>query len=299
MRLVSRPLDIQWAYVDQTRKLWNEARANDLLPHAANNTFLVARRRAPRADDGAAVLPASCLGDQHVLHKDAYFIPFRLYPSSAELRGLFGATKPRANLSDRALAYLSDLGLGAETLDRDALIWWHVLAIAYSPRYVADNPGGIAADWPRIPLPATADALQASAGLGRQLADLLDPLRPVSVALPSVVGPLRRVDGRTAQPALGHLDVTAQWGTVQRSGAVMPGRGKLVRRALTDVEQAAFGASAELLGLTCDIYLNDGSFWACVPERAWDFKIGGSRFSRNGSRTGNTAEVTRASLVAA
>lgn len=275
VRFLSRPLDVQWAYVDPVGKLWNEVRVKDLLPHASSNRFLLARRRAPRADDGAALLPATCLGDQHVLHKDAYFIPFLLRPPDARDDGLFGAGEPTPNLSSRVLEYLADLEIDPHAPDADALVWWHALAIAYSPRYVANNPGGIAADWPRIPLPATAHDLHASADLGRRLADLLDPLRPLPPGLPTIVGPLRRVGGGAAQPSLGHLDVTVQWGIVQKRGAVMPGRGKLELRSLTETESQAFGDSADGLGLACDVYLNEKTYWTCVPEKAWEFKIGG------------------------
>jgi len=275
VRFVNRPLDVQWAYVDPTPKLWNEVRAKGLVSQARDaNRFLLVRRRAPRTDDGAPLLPATCLGEEHALHKDAYFIPFRLHPLVAA-GGLFDASDSTPNVSPRAVQYLAGLGIGADDPDFDALLWWHALAIAYSPRYVADNPGGIAADWPRIPLPATVDGLRASAELGSRLADLLDPLQPLPAGVPSVVGPLRRSDGGAAQPSLGHLDVTVQWGIVQKSGAVMPGRGKLERRPFTDAERVALGESGNSLGLACDIHLNDGTYWACIPERVWEFKIGG------------------------
>lgn len=276
VRFVSRPLDVQWAYVDSTRKLWNEVRAKDLLPHAVEpNRFLVARRRAPRADDGAALLPATSLGDQHVLHKDAYFIPHLLYPETAEGDALFDADDPTPNLSHGAIDYLHQVGVATDDQEYASLLWWHALAIAYSPRYLADNPGGIAADWPRIPLPATVDGLRSSVDLGRRLADLLDPLRPEASGVPPIIGPLRRSDGAAARPALGHLDVTAKWGIVQKSGAVMPGRGKLRRRPFTESERGALGEPADSLGGACDVYLNDDTYWACIPERVWEFKIGG------------------------
>lgn len=276
VRFVNRPLDVQWAYVDPTPKLWNEVRAKGLVLQTRDaNRFLLVRRRAPRLDDGAPLLPATCLGEEHALHKDAYFIPYHLHPAEAENDGLFHTGDPTPNLSSRSLEYLGELGIAADDPDFDALLWWHALAIAYSPRYVADNPGGIAADWPRIPLPETVDALSASADLGRRLADLLDPLRPLPAGVPSVVGPLRRSDGRAAQPSLGHLDITVQWGIVQKSGAVMPGRGKLERRPFTEAERTGLGESADSLGAACDVYLNDGTYWACIPERVWEFKIGG------------------------
>jgi hypothetical protein len=276
VRFVNRPLDVQWAYVDPTPKLWNEARTKGLLSQTrAGNRFLLVRRRAPRLDDGAPFLPATCVGEEHALHKDAYFIPFRLYPAESEGAELFATGDPTPNLSARSMGYLAGLGVAADDSEADALIWWHALAIGYSPRYVVDNAGGITADWPRIPLPATADGLRTSADLGRRLADLLDPLRPLPAGIPSVVGPLRRADGGAAQPALGHLELTVQWGIVQQSGAVMPGRGKLERRPFTEQERAALGESADNLGMACDVYLNDGTYWAGVPEPVWEFKIGG------------------------
>ncbi len=275
VRFLGGPLDVQWAYVDNTRGLWNRHRPELLANVWPGNRFLLARRRAPRADDGAALLPATCLGDQHVLHKDAYFIPFRLHPAMGENDGLFSAGEPKPNLSARAVEYLADLSIDADAEDADALLWWHALAIAYSPRYVADNPGGIAADWPRIPLCATAEGLRASADVGRRLAELLDPLRPLPAGLPTVVGPLRRAGGGAAQRAHGHLDVIVQWGIVQKSGRVMPGRGKLERRPFTDAERAALGESSDSLGVACDVYLNKGTYWACVPEKVWELKVGG------------------------
>jgi hypothetical protein len=273
---LTAPLDVQSAYVDATPKLWNEARSRGLLGNmTGSNRFLLVRRRAPRSDDGAPLLPATCLGEEHTLHKDAYFIPFQLSVAASTEGGLFDAAPGTANLSARARQYLIGLGIGEAEDNFEALVWWHALAIAYSPRYVKDNAGGIAADWPRIPLPATAEALRVSAQLGRRLADLLDPLRPLPAGLAATVAPIRRVDGGAAVPARGHLKVSAQWGILQRDGAVMPARGKLLRRPFSQAERAALGASADELGQACDVYLNDETFWAGVPERVWEFKIGG------------------------
>ncbi len=277
VRFVSRPLDIQWAYVDPTGKLWNENR-RELLVHARpGNWFLMVRRRAPRADDGAAMLPASCLGDQHVLHKDAYFVPIRRYlPSSQQAGGgqdgLFNLDA-RPNLSPKASAYLTGLGLKETDPDYAELLWWHALAISYAPQYLTDNPGGIAADWPRVPLPDTAQALRASADLGKKLAALLDPLTDAP-DLPSVIGPIRRVDGTSVQLARGDLEVRAQWGVVQGT-AVMPGHGESAARDYAEAEATALGDAVGHLGKPLDIYLNHETFWSCIPERVWNFKVGG------------------------
>lgn len=276
VRFVGGPLDVQSAYVDSTPGLWNRHRPDLLRHNRHGNRFLIARRRAPRADDGAAVLPATCLGDQHVLHKDAYFIPFRVHAPEAAANTLFeGSSEGSWNLSGEAKRYLESVGLDPGEGDIGAWIWWHALAIGYSPQYLGDNPGGIAADWPRVPLPGSADALRTSAELGGALAGLLDPLVLPTVALPADVGPLRRTDGGAAQSALGHLEVRAQWGIVQQGGTVMPGSGKVEARDFTDGEQATIGTGSDTLGQALDIYLNEETYWAGVPERAWEFKIGG------------------------
>lgn len=49
----------------------------------------------------------------------------------------------------------------------------------------------------------------------------------------------------------------------------MPGRGKLQSRENIDF-------SPELLGrVTHDVYLNDHACWQNVPEKVWDYTIGG------------------------
>ena len=67
----------------------------------------------------------------------------------------------------------------------------------------------------------------------------------------------------------------------------MPGRGRLVERAYTDEELAAFREGLADLGLTfeqlmaclggtcVDVYLNDLAYWRCVPKRVWTYTIGG------------------------
>ena len=73
-----RPLDMRYAYVETKAKLWNESRPTLVAAAAADSGFLLARRRAPRALDGAALHFSDCLVDQKVLFTDAYAIPFWL-----------------------------------------------------------------------------------------------------------------------------------------------------------------------------------------------------------------------------
>jgi len=53
-------------------------------------------------------------------------------------------------------------------------LFYHAVAVLHSPFYRRENSGALRQDWPRIPLPACAAVLLASAVLGRQVAALLD-----------------------------------------------------------------------------------------------------------------------------
>jgi hypothetical protein len=178
------------------------------------------------------------------------------------------ADKITANLSPSGRAYLASLGLPDPDTDQKTaeLIWYHSLAIGYSPAYLAENADGVRQDWPRIPLPQAKDSLLASATLGQQLAALLDTEVPVSgVTAGKILEDLKsiavfqRVDGKPAKPESGDLDLTAGWGHGGKGGVTMPGKGKLVRR-----DHSA-----------CDIYLNENTCWRNIPEAVWDYTIGG------------------------
>ena len=70
--------------------------------------------------------------------------------------------------------------------------------------------------------------------------------------------------------------VTAGWGHYGQSNAVVPGKGRIVERALTPSERVALGDKQLALGeTTFDIYLNSKAFWCNVPYAVWTYKLGG------------------------
>ncbi|MGW3772828.1 type ISP restriction/modification enzyme [Actinomadura verrucosospora] len=295
-----RPLDMRHAYIVTNVQLWNRARP--LLVAAAENSsgFLLARRRAPRALDGAAFHFSDCLVDQKVLFTDAYAIPFLLShdkdQGAAEKLSLFeldesesdAAWKP--NLSSKALAYLRHLGIedAGSNGDSASLIWLHALAMGFSPLYVEQNSDAVRSDWPRIPLPASGERLRESAALGSRIAALINPHHPVVGVDQAPLDPylrqvavIERADERPLDPAAGDLAANAGWGIVQ-SRAVMPGAGKYELRdrldsdseGLTDEDREALGEQV------LDLYLNDHVRWRNVPGAVWDYKIGGFQVLR-------------------
>jgi hypothetical protein len=202
--------------------------------------------------------------------------------------------KWKPNLSPRAVAYLTKLDIDdAEVnLESAALLWMHVLATGYSPAYLDENADGIRQDWPRVPLPKSKKLLLESAVLGRQITQNLDIDSPVEgitsgnirSELKMLASPARAGGGNLKDE---ELALTAGWGHAGQSGITMPGQGKLVERDYSKTERDAISSGAKSLSLsskeiflllgskTFDVYLNDVAYWSNVPEKVWDFTIGG------------------------
>jgi hypothetical protein len=279
-RYALRPYDRTWCYFTPVRPIWNEPRPSLWAQCWEGNSFLLSRFNCSKDPEGVPFYFAVGLNDDHLLAPDAAAFPLHLKVGSDRQagRGALGehalpgmehdTVKITANLSPSARAYLASLGLPEPDTNQQTaeLIWYHALAIGYSPAYLAENADGIRQDWPRIPLPQAKDLLVASASLGRQVAALLDTETPVSGVTAGkihdefkMIAVFQRVDGKPAKPEAGDLDLTAGWGHAGKGGVTMPGKGKLIRR----------GDGA------CDILLNDIACWQNVPEAVWEYTIGG------------------------
>ena len=296
------PLDNRWCYYSSVRPLWNEPRPELVSQRADEESFLIVRRFAERPKEGSPAFFTSALPDYHLLRPNAVAIPLRLRISPSEsisansrqstLYQQLGETDGTiANLSDGARQYLKSL-TNANPDEDEALsraLWFHALAILYTPNYLSEHVSAVRSDWPRIPLPATLAALQHSAQLGVKAGQILDM---DSAALGVTTGKLRKelnFLGRVSGPQKGlSLAITAGWGHGQKEkDIVMPGRGIEKRRDFTADEANAIAEGAKELGLepedvtallgsqTLDIYLNNESFWSNVPEAVWEYAIGG------------------------
>ncbi len=227
----------------------------------------------------------------------------------------YHAGKITANLSPAARAYLAKLGIKNPDDDEEVagLIWMHALAIGYSPAYLTENADGVRQDWPRIPLPDSKAALLASAELGKKVAALLDTENGVEGVTTGKLKP--EFKEIAVLSSTKNLSLTAGWGHAGQGGVTMPGKGKLEKRGYTAEETAAFAARlcrgdqpqqagsqasptnvpnrsveipaaaaglrhsrapSELFGPTThDIFLNEAACWQNVPEKVWDYTIGG------------------------
>lgn len=255
------PFDNRWCYHTGYRPIWNSPRPELAAQVWDGNGEIVVRMAARQADEGYPVSFSRALVDAHLLDPSAMAIPLRW--RTVEL----GTERITANLAPLARSYLTAVGIADPDADEPSAtaLWHYALAVAYSPAWLAENSPAIRADFPRVPLPADRAVLDRGAALGRRLADLLDPDRPVDGVTTGTVRPewrrlgqLQRRDGAAIDAAAGDLRVAARWGAFQRGSVVMPGPGRV---------------TAGAAGL--DVWLNDRVRLAEVPEAVWAFTIGG------------------------
>jgi hypothetical protein len=280
VRYPFKPLDVRWCYLENLRPLFSEPSPQLLNQRFPGNAFFITRDTADKDPEGPPFFFSPVVCDYDCISGHARHFPLRLNvgPERRAGRGSLDecalpgmehdADKIKANLSPSARAYLASLGLSDPDTDQKTaeLIWYHALAIGYSPAYLTKNTDGIRQDWPRIPLPKAKEFLLSSAALGRQVAALLDTEAPVpGVTAGKIrddlksIAVFQRVDGKPAKPESGDLDLTAGWGHGGKGGITMPGKGKFIRR-----DDGAY-----------DIFLNEDACWRNVPEAVWDFTVGG------------------------
>jgi predicted helicase len=280
VRYCYRPFDVRWLYWEPETKLLDEKRTEYFLQVFAGNVWLSAGQRN-RKEDFYQPQFTSVLADHHLVESNVGMFPLSLRenvdlsvstlretPDLFSPRSEDGDRKPKTtikpNLSDAAAAYSAGLRVKPDTL------FYHTLAVLHSPEYRVENSGALRQDWPRVPLPKSREALLASVELGRQAAALLDTETPVDGVTKGKPCPRLKEIAELKQSGESNLKVTAGWGHAGKGGVTMPGKGKLETRAFAPDETiAALGQS------THDIYLNNSACWQNVPEKVWDYTIGG------------------------
>jgi predicted helicase len=284
VRYCYRPFDLRWLYWEPETNLLDRNRAEYFPNVTINNFWLAATQQNRKAFDPPQISMHLC--SLHVIERGANLFSLRV--RAAQSVGLFADAEPtspeadgfRLNLSESAVQYLNRLG----TLKDAEHLFYHVIAILHAPEYRKENAGALRQDWPRVPLPATKDALLASAALGRQIAALLDTETPVDGVTTGTIrnelktiAVISRAGGGALNPDAGELELTAGWGHAGKGGITMPGKGKVIERAYTSEELAAINKDAlECFGArTCDVWLNDLAYWRNVPTNVWDYTIGG------------------------
>ena len=289
VRYCYRPFDTRWLYWEPETKFLDEKRADYFSLVNATNCWIVTQQKPRREWSLPQVIRN--IGCIDLMDRSASCFPLWLNPKSANT--LFSdegraSIEPQPNLTEAARTYLKIVEASPEEF------FYHIIALLHASTYQDENAGALRQDWPRIPLPADAERLHASAALGRQVAALLDTETPVPGVTQGTLRPelralgsIERVGGGALNPAGGDLRVAAGWGHGGKEGVTMPGKGRSIPRDSTPSETAALDAGAAALGLssnalraclgetTWDIYLSGIAYWRNVPARVWDYTIGG------------------------
>ena len=251
VRYCYRAFDYRWIYYEQETNLL-QRRSPDYFPHVHSSNMWIEARRREATDEFSRGTLVRALADNFG-NGFSNFFPLYLY-QEPEPGNMFGRQVAGfvPNLSDRAQAYLDDIGADEKAL------FYHTLAVLHATAYREENAGALRQDFPRVPLPGSLAALLASAQLGEQVAALLDVETPV----PSVTAGDPRDDVAdiailTSPDGPPDFKVTAGWGRLQ-GGAVMPGRG-----------------SVHEDGKSVDVFLNDSTYWKNLPVSVWEYTLGG------------------------
>jgi hypothetical protein len=275
VRYCYRPLDVRWLYWEPQTKLLDEKRTEYFLQVFEGNAWLSAGQRN-RKEDFYQPQVTAVLADHHLVESNVGMFPLWLKPNldPSSLFDRMAGDAPKANLSEAAHEYLSSLRLG----NQPEALFYHTLATLHAPVYQAENAGALRQDWPRVPLPRSRELLLASAELGKQVAAVLDTEWPVPEVTAGTVRPeLRVIAVPSTTLTAGEFDfrVSAGWGHAGKGGVTMPGKGKLHSRPYQPEEEPTKPVQELLGGTTNDIHLNDTAYWRNVPEKVWDYTIGG------------------------
>jgi hypothetical protein len=292
VRYLYRPFDVRWLYWEPETKLLDEKRS-EYFPNVFDGNVFLFTTGKTRKDLIEPAFFSRLLNDLNCMDSGARGFP--LWIKSTADEGMFrelASDKPIANLSDTAKEYLTAFRLG----NKPEELFYHTFAVLHSSDYRAENSGALRQDWPRVPTPKSREALLASAELGRQVAALLDTEAAVrGVTAGKVRTELVKIAvlTRLSKDTL-NLSLTAGWGHAGQNGVTMPGKGKLQTRSYSPEElavaavgrppQTSSGAVTDGLpsaatpwlgAATHDIFLNDSACWSNVPEKVWDYTIGG------------------------
>jgi hypothetical protein len=282
VRHVYRPMDLRWLYWEPETDLL-ERKSPDYFPHVFEGNLTLTSSQRSRKEYGPPCVGESLLS-LHMIEYSASCFPMYLDPQTGG-DDLFSQPsadgddgEPIPNLSDDASTYLDQTDGSVETL------FHHTIAILHAPAYRRENEGALRDDWPRVPLPKDGDLLRESADLGRKVADLLDVEQKVDGVddgtIRDELRPLGRPEHVEPDAALDpntDFAVTAGWGYVIPPSTVMPNNGEIDRRSYTPDEEAALPEQGleRWGGETLDLYLNENARWANVPDRVWNYTLGG------------------------
>ena len=275
VRYLVRPFDIRFAYYSDVRPLWNEPRPQLWDQYKGGNQFLVTR--PTRVADPEGVPFASRV-------VSATTMPFVAMRTTSRFR----SRKPPKGCCRRIRVQIfpkkrepiwKRLEITEPPTGADLATYpcSRLLAALFDRKCHADY---------RLASDSASERECAPSKLGRVGSETDGPAGYRN-GIPSVTGGSiaehLRVIGLISAP---NLKITARWGHNDSQGRVYPGQGQIKRRDWTETERGSLSAGFALLGLSedrgfelfgraIDVYLNDTTCWRAVPERVWEYYLGG------------------------
>jgi hypothetical protein len=163
-----RPFDVRWLYWEMHTNLIDRKREDYFHAKVAHGIAIVTAKSNRKEFDPPCI--TSSMASLHVVEKGS-----TAFPLHAHIPTLFHSNALHENISEAALNRY-------DGLNNPHAVFFHALAAMHTPAYRLENSGALLGDWPRIPLPASAELLTHSATLGRRLAELLDPESSIHLA---------------------------------------------------------------------------------------------------------------------
>lgn len=266
-----RPFDLRWIYCEGGHGLVSRPSPEFLANARTMGLAIEMRQKLPTLEWDRGLV-TNTIAD-HMGNGTSVYFPERVFV------GALSSDPAQPNIDDAILNQLCTTfaipilapDRGGDSDEAKAIaedVFFSVVAVLWSPAYRQENEAALRQDWPRVPIPADRTRLAESARLGRLVADLLLPDKPVrGVTCGSIRPELRslgvpsKVGGGNIDPDAG-LKIEASWGFFGAKKAVMCGKGKTLP------------ATADPQGAV-DVYINDCVYWANVPLDVWTMTIGG------------------------
>jgi hypothetical protein len=274
LRYCYRPFDLRWIYWEPETSLLRR-KVEQYVGQLVGATVWIEARQKESGDVFCRGAVTQSLADNFGNGLSSFF-PAVVLDSAGSL---LSSIESHPNISPSGEAYLASITAPPSDL------FFHALATMHTPSYRTENAGALLGDWPRIPLPATADLLARSATLGRRIAELLDAESSTRLTAEwSFLAALKFPKNSDLESA---LKLTAGWGYRGQGSTVMPGQGLSPERQWSAVEGEKLAALATaqsltledalaLLGESClDVHLNGESFWPAIPINVWNYTLGG------------------------
>jgi hypothetical protein len=264
------PFDERWIYYETHGKWLNRSRPEFAL-NLDDNEFLITVPE-PRKVSEARPVFAGTLVNRHVHERGSAIFP-------REIRGndLFAGAE--ANIDEAVWRRLRDqFKLKGERRDKEsqvlvARLFRLCFAILHSPAYQAEHASALSADWAHLPIAKSVEVFNRLVDVGDSVLRLLDANRDARDIVETIlghdrastIGSLRRHDGQQVAPDDLKINVI-YWGG---------GKGRWRPRAFTEEEKPADGYAIGWGARTGDLFINDATFFANVPELVWTYQLGG------------------------